>query len=237
MGGRRRQGATSGRRDDRLVALPWTGRPGPAAVLLFLGLLLLLPHLGHAQGNPAVIFRQMQARLAALNTMVQRQQAMIQQLNRDHAADAARLQQFQAAVNAAAAAGDPTARAVRSANGALALEKLTTQFQTRARPTAPGTAAGSTQAAVPDLSGARLRDAALPSAKLANAKLSGADLTNADLSHAVLTGADLRGAKLQGATLTGADLTNADLKDALYDAKTRWPPGFDARQHAALLVQ
>jgi uncharacterized protein YjbI with pentapeptide repeats len=199
--------------------------------------LLLVPYSGRAQGNAAAVFRQMQARIAALSEMLQREQVTVQQLNRDRTTNAAMFQQFQNAVNAAAAAGDPLARAVRSPSGTLALEKLTAQFQTRAHSPAAGTATGSTEPSVLDLSGARLRDAILRSAQLAKANFTGADLTNADLSNAVLTGATLKSAKLQGATLTGADLTNADLKEALYDSHTRWPSGFDPIQRGALLVQ
>jgi uncharacterized protein YjbI with pentapeptide repeats len=49
----------------------------------------------------------------------------------------------------------------------------------------------------------------------------GADLRNADL-----TGADLHGAALQGAMLTGAR----------YDARTRWPAGFEPAKHGAILT-
>ena len=95
----------------------------------------------------------------------------------------------------------------------------------------------SEQHRVPDLSGARLSGSILLGAKLARASLKGTDLTKADLSNAVLRGADLHGAKLQGANLTGADLTGADLTNALYDAATRWPTGFDPQKHGALLVR
>src|SRR5439155_7524193 len=62
---------------------------------------------------------------------------------------------------------------------------------------------------------------------LRNADLTGADLRGASLRNADLTGADLRGASLHGAILTGAR----------YDARTRWPPGFDPKRHGAKLVK
>jgi uncharacterized protein YjbI with pentapeptide repeats len=55
-----------------------------------------------------------------------------------------------------------------------------------------------------------------------------ADLRGADLRRARLQGADLRAAKLDEAKLGGATLTGTR-----YDARTRWPAGFDARQHRA----
>jgi hypothetical protein len=84
------------------------------------------------------------------------------------------------------------------------------------------------------LSGANLQRAPLHNADLRNAKLN--DLGNqvtfrlrgaADLRNADLTGADLRGANLQGAILTGAR----------YDARTRWPAGFDPEKHGARLTK
>ena len=79
----------------------------------------------------------------------------------------------------------------------------------------------------PQLRTARLRRARLSGHALRNADLRGADLREADLSRADLAGADLTGAKLAGARLEGAH----------YDSHTRWPAGFDPRQHGAMLVK
>jgi uncharacterized protein YjbI with pentapeptide repeats len=71
-----------------------------------------------------------------------------------------------------------------------------------------------------------------PGADLSGADLSGADLSGADLKEADLSGADLKearlsGVNLSGADLSGADLSGADLKEAIADAGTVWPDGFD----------
>jgi uncharacterized protein YjbI with pentapeptide repeats len=79
----------------------------------------------------------------------------------------------------------------------------------------------------PQLRTARLRRASLAKKMLRNADLRGADLREADLRGADLAGADLKGAKLEGARLDGAH----------YDAHTRWPAGFDPRQHGLTLSQ
>ena len=81
------------------------------------------------------------------------------------------------------------------------------------------------------------RPTSLKRARLTRANLSGADLRrvdlhSADLTDATLVGANLRGvglhlASLYGADLTGADLTGAVLSGATYNAKTRWPVGFE----------
>lgn len=78
----------------------------------------------------------------------------------------------------------------------------------------------------------------LRGADLNGADLRRADIGGADFSGAVLAGADLRGVRgasrianretlLLGADLTDARLGGADLKDALYDADTRFPHGFN----------
>jgi hypothetical protein len=104
-----------------------------------------------------------------------------------------------------------------------------------------------------------LRGALLPFAPLRGADLRFADLTGANLIHADLTSANLRDVTLTGAALSGADLTGADLaygdlsgsilcgadlanalfyktnlSCARYDARTRWPDGFDPQQHGAV---
>jgi uncharacterized protein YjbI with pentapeptide repeats len=184
-----------------------------------------------------MMFRQLQQRIQVLTATTQRQQSMIQRLNAEQTREQNRLRQFQAAVNAAAAAGDPVARAIRSPDPSIALDKLTAELQTRAHPGQGGVASAETDETIPNLTNARLPGAILHGVRLAKANLTGADLTGADLTNAVLSGAILRGAKLQGARLTGVNLTNADLKDALYDAHTQWPAGFVPTQRGALLVQ
>lgn len=72
------------------------------------------------------------------------------------------------------------------------------------------------------LSGACLYGAALTGCDLQDADLSGCDLYRADLRHA-----DLRGANLAGANLERASLAEADLRDAVYDARTRFPRHFE----------
>jgi uncharacterized protein YjbI with pentapeptide repeats len=92
------------------------------------------------------------------------------------------------------------------------------------------------------LDGAMLRHANLRSASLNGAFLEEADMCGADLRRANLQGAYLtrgiteRGASLAGADLRGADLTGAHLTGARYDARTRWPRGFDPKQHGAVRV-
>jgi hypothetical protein len=72
-----------------------------------------------------------------------------------------------------------------------------------------------------ELHGVNLRGARLYHAVLFRANLAGADLTGADLRNAELSGADLRGANLTSTQLFGIN----------YDEETRWPEGFDPRQH------
>jgi hypothetical protein len=93
-----------------------------------------------------------------------------------------------------------------------------------------------------DLEGANLRNAILHDAlmlgvDLRNADLSGADFTGADMREAILLnarlirtrlrGVYLRKATLQDLDLSEADLAGADLRDAVYNKKTKWPPGFN----------
>jgi hypothetical protein len=73
-------------------------------------------------------------------------------------------------------------------------------------------------------------------ARLAGCSLVEADLGDCDLRDADLSGADLTGAMLWGADLTGADLTGAVLRETKFDARTRWPAGFDPQQHDTVLV-
>jgi hypothetical protein len=74
---------------------------------------------------------------------------------------------------------------------------------------------------------ALLRGADLGFAFLHGADLRGANLTGVDLTGAILDRTDLRGAFLHGAFLDGALLDGADLRGAYFDAKTRWPAGFN----------
>jgi uncharacterized protein YjbI with pentapeptide repeats len=82
-----------------------------------------------------------------------------------------------------------------------------------------------------DFRDAQLNELAIGRVCLIGSNLSNASLVNADLSGASMTNTILRGTNLTGATLSGADLSAADLHDAtltavVYDAETRWPPGF-----------
>ena len=93
-------------------------------------------------------------------------------------------------------------------------------------------------------------------ANLRNASLYGVDLTGANLRRAnlrdcflgaiihqtefkptILDRADLSGADLRGALLRGARLESTILKEAIYDAHTHWPKGFDPQAHGAILVE
>jgi hypothetical protein len=214
---------------------------GLVGILGALSLFMWSPRSGLAQGNATALIRQMQARMAALSLTVQQQQqqmtALLQRQNTDRAAEQKRLERLRLAVKAAAAAGDPTALAIRSVNPETEVENLAAQFEARAHPGQSGGSPGGVDASVADLSGSRLSGCILHGARLAKAILKGADLTHADLTRAVLQGAILRGAKLQGANMTAADLTGVDLKDALYDNHTHWPSGFDPQQHGALEVK
>jgi hypothetical protein len=85
-----------------------------------------------------------------------------------------------------------------------------------------------------DLRGAEFWDARLEwtdfvGANLAGAKFWGAVLSNAKLERAHLAGANLKEAKLDGASLKDADVTGA-----IFDQKTEWPAGFDARRCGAV---
>jgi len=98
-----------------------------------------------------------------------------------------------------------------------------------------------------DLGVAYLREADLSGANLREVNLSGAYMPKADLSWATLSGADLREADLSGANLREADLSGADLREAslseanlervTYDARTRWPDGFDPKTVGTVLKE
>jgi hypothetical protein len=92
-----------------------------------------------------------------------------------------------------------------------------------------------------DLRGAVLDDLSCyssgpPPTDLGEASLQGASLKRARLYGANLRGAQLEDAKLAGADLSSADLTGAKLAGATYDARTRFPDGFDPDAHGLLLV-
>jgi uncharacterized protein YjbI with pentapeptide repeats len=209
----------------------------PAAIASILLLGALGVKSGEAQGNAAAAFQQMQAQISSLTALVRQQQATIARLSATNNADNQRLQRLRNAINAAAAAGEPTALKIRSNSTTRILDNLTTAFQAQAKQRPSGEAASSDESPLADLAGARLSGSVLRGAKLVKANLAGANLTGVELVNSSLQEADLRGAKLQGADLTGANLTGIQLAGALYDAKTRWPSGFDPTRHGALLVQ
>lgn len=110
-----------------------------------------------------------------------------------------------------------------------------------------------------DLTGADLRQANLELAGIQGANLSQANLEGLDLKGLSLQGCVLRGANLRGVTgirdFTRADFRDADLRGAYllgavdyngnsakfagakYDARTRWPKGFDVEGSGAKLVE
>jgi uncharacterized protein YjbI with pentapeptide repeats len=81
-----------------------------------------------------------------------------------------------------------------------------------------------------------LVDTTWPDANLEGALLRGMDLHGAEFPGASFRDADLRSANLRGADLSGAKgLISTDLTGAIYDARTRWPKGFDPQQHGAVM--
>lgn len=110
-----------------------------------------------------------------------------------------------------------------------------------------------------DLTGADLRRANLELAGIQGANLSHANLEGLDLKGLSLQNCNLRGANLRGVSgirdLTRADFRDADLRGAYllgavdyngssakftgakYDARTRWPKGFDVEGSGAKLVE
>ncbi len=110
-----------------------------------------------------------------------------------------------------------------------------------------------------DLTGSDLRQANLELAGIQGANLSQANLEGLDLKGLSLQGCVLRGANLRGVSgfrdLTRADFRDADLRGAYllgavdyngssakftgakYDARTRWPKGFDVEGSGAKLVE
>ena len=57
-----------------------------------------------------------------------------------------------------------------------------------------------------------------------------------DIRSADLRGVDMTGADVTGRDLSDADLTGANLTKVKYDARTRWPVGFDPERQGAALV-
>lgn len=74
-----------------------------------------------------------------------------------------------------------------------------------------------------DFRGANLAGSDLHGVCLIGTTLKGANLTGANLSHSDLCGADMRGV-LRKCTLTGAS----------YDRATKWPAGFNPKEHGAI---
>ena len=66
--------------------------------------------------------------------------------------------------------------------------------------------------------------------------LSGLDLRNLRMSHANLRGANLSGADLSGTNLEFARLMGVSLTGAKYNARTKWPTGFDPVKAGAVTV-
>jgi uncharacterized protein YjbI with pentapeptide repeats len=102
-----------------------------------------------------------------------------------------------------------------------------------------------------NLQQANLQGADLAGALLMGANLRKADLRGADLLCTFLGGGCGRSADLTGADLRGTDLQHTDLEfysrdgfkkvvpltGARYDARTRWPAGFDPVKHGAVRVE
>jgi len=95
-----------------------------------------------------------------------------------------------------------------------------------------------------DLNEAIAESADLSEAYMAGAILRGANLSSARVEEADLTAADLRKTVLEFSDLEKADLSNTsrillstvNLTDALYDADTKWPDGFDPAEARAKTV-
>lgn len=79
--------------------------------------------------------------------------------------------------------------------------------------------------------------ASFKGASLRNTTFGGDDLTGADFSGADLTGASFLNTsysgpvKLLGADFTGAKIDNVDWSGAMFDCKTKFPPGFKPEDH------
>jgi hypothetical protein len=87
------------------------------------------------------------------------------------------------------------------------------------------------------LAHADLRGANLAGTRLVYTELVGADLRDANLAGAVLMWTKMAGADLRGANLRGAALDDVSLTGARYNARTRWPAGFDPVKAGAIKVR
>lgn len=83
----------------------------------------------------------------------------------------------------------------------------------------------------------RIADSSFANANLAGGSFWTARLENVDFSGARLDGANLRSVRLRGVNLASATLDAADMRAVTYDCATRFPAGFEAAQHGALLVE
>ena len=83
-----------------------------------------------------------------------------------------------------------------------------------------------------DFAKADMRNISARAASFTNCSFVGADLRAADLSECRF-GDQNTGDETGGCDLTGADLADAILRAASFDARTRWPVGFDPVQAGA----
>ncbi len=88
-----------------------------------------------------------------------------------------------------------------------------------------------------NLSRANLYQAILIGADLSGADLTEADLTMANLSKSFLFNNYIKAANLSGADLTKANLTKANLTGAKYNEYTKFPEGFDPKEHGMKKVE
>ncbi len=93
-----------------------------------------------------------------------------------------------------------------------------------------------------NLAGSDLSNARLVASSFSRANLVGAKLVNARIDEAAIRPSDFSGANLSGSDLSGAMLANvnlagAKLAGARFDAKTRWPVGFDPIAVGAVNVE
>ncbi|MFP4395993.1 MAG: pentapeptide repeat-containing protein [Anaerolineales bacterium] len=78
-----------------------------------------------------------------------------------------------------------------------------------------------------NLTGARMDHAQMQWASFVTTNFQGASLVDAQLMGAELTSSNLADADFSGANLKGVHLRGARLRGVKYDARTRWPVGFD----------
>ena len=74
-------------------------------------------------------------------------------------------------------------------------------------------------------------------ADLSLASVMDAKLVRADLTGANLHTTDMRGADLRGANLGRTDLGSVHLLGAVYNARTRWPEGFEPQPRGARMEE